>query len=259
MISVKEACMGSVASEDGSVLGRLLEEISWEGSSVRRYRDGGRGLENVLTAEVLAALDFLPRRAFLGAVLDHAHGADRTRYLLSHEIEDADLSFLPDEVVLNPERPSRGDRLIVQPDASVVTASCYAMIEAKRIRRSSFQPQQLAREYLAVTREARTRAPLLLVVLGAAPPVLIAGEGRMAIHDAIARQLSAVHGLTSGHPVPLDKLAARITDVCAWITWSELVDVVLEQQGRLSIADPSISASVSRLVTSIVRSVARHS
>lgn len=50
------------------------------------------------------------------------------------------------------------------------------------------------------------RAPLLLVVLGAAPPVLIAGEGRMAIHDAIARQLPTVHGLTSGHPVPFDEL-----------------------------------------------------
>lgn len=251
--------MGSIADSNDSVLGRLLEEISWEGSSVRRYRDGGRGLENVLTAEVLAALDFLPRRTFLGAVLDHAHGADRTRYLLSREIEEADLSFLPDEVVLNPDGPSRRDQVIVQPDASVVTASCYAMVEAKRIRRSSFQPQQLAREYFAVTREAGTRAPLLLVVLGAAPPVLIAGQGRMALHDAIARQLPAVHELTSGHPVPFDELTARITDVCAWITWSELVDVVLEQQGLLSVEDPTIAASINRLVTSIVRSVARHS
>jgi hypothetical protein len=45
------------ASGNASVLGRLLEEISWEGASVRRYRDGGRGHENVLTAEVLTALD----------------------------------------------------------------------------------------------------------------------------------------------------------------------------------------------------------
>ena len=42
-------------------LGRLLSVISWEGSSVRMYRRGGRGLENVLTLDVMGALDTLPR------------------------------------------------------------------------------------------------------------------------------------------------------------------------------------------------------
>jgi len=39
---------------NGSVIGRLPEEISWEGAAVRAYRDGGRGRgrENVLTAEL---------------------------------------------------------------------------------------------------------------------------------------------------------------------------------------------------------------
>ena len=40
-----------------SAMGRLLEEISWEGNA-RKYRHGGRGLENVLTAEFFLALDF---------------------------------------------------------------------------------------------------------------------------------------------------------------------------------------------------------
>lgn len=251
--------MESASGDDDSVLGRLLEEISWEGSSVRGYRDGGRGRENVLTAEVVTALDFLPRRAFLGAVLDNAHGAEATRRLLSQEVEEAKLSFLPDELVLNADQKSRRDRLIVQPDVSVETPSCYAVVEAKRIRRSSFQPQQLAREYLAVTREAGARAPLLLVVLGAAPPVPIAGEGRMEIQNAIARHLPVVHGLSRAHPLSLDESAARIDEVCAWTTWNELADVVLEQQGRLAVADPSVAAAIGRLVTSIVRSVARHS
>ena len=88
--------------DNDSVLGRLLEEISWEGSSVSRYRDGGRGRENVLTAEVLAALDFLPRRAFLGAVLGNALGADEARRLLSDQIEDATLSFQEDPAQLLP-------------------------------------------------------------------------------------------------------------------------------------------------------------
>jgi hypothetical protein len=33
-----------------SVMSRLLHEISWEGSRVKLYRDGGRGMENALTA-----------------------------------------------------------------------------------------------------------------------------------------------------------------------------------------------------------------
>ncbi|MFD5825943.1 hypothetical protein [Lentzea sp. NPDC060358] len=251
--------MEPVAGGNDSVLGRLLEEISWEGSSVRRYRDGGRGLENVLTAEVLTALDFLPRRAFLGAVLDHAHGADEARRLLSRQVEEATLTFLPEEIVLRPDQRSRGERLIVQPDASLSAASAYALVEAKRIRRSSFQPQQLAREYLGLTRDAGTRVPLLLVILGAAPPVAIVGGGRMTIEDAIASHLPVVHGLMGDHPVPLEELAARMPDVCAWTTWRELTDVVLEQQSRLAVTDPSAAGSIDRLVTSLVRSVARHS
>jgi hypothetical protein len=82
----------------------LLEEISWEGPSVRGYRGGGRGRENVLTAEVLTALDFLPRTSFLGAILNNAHGADTARAALAHEIEHAELEFLPNEIALNPCR-----------------------------------------------------------------------------------------------------------------------------------------------------------
>jgi hypothetical protein len=85
-----------------SVLGRLLEELSWEGSSIRKYRDGGRGAENVLTAEVLMGLDFLPRQAFLGAVVAGAHGSEAARRVLREEIEAAVITFLPPEIVLNP-------------------------------------------------------------------------------------------------------------------------------------------------------------
>ncbi len=52
--------------EDPTVLGRLLEELSWEGHGRIKtaYRTGGRGQENVLAAEVLMPLDFLPRSQF---------------------------------------------------------------------------------------------------------------------------------------------------------------------------------------------------
>lgn len=144
--------MESRAVGNQSALSRLLEEISWEGRSVRRYRDGGRGLENVLTTEVFTALDFLPRQAFLGAVVDAAHGADEARRVLSREVEQAVITVLPTEVKLNPDGLTRAELMIVQPDAMITSSSCRTLVEAKRIRRSSFQPQQLAREYLAVTR-----------------------------------------------------------------------------------------------------------
>lgn len=58
-----------------SVIGRLLEEIPWEGARVKQYRQGGRGMENVLTAEVLLPVTYLPRGPFLAPVLRGAHGA----------------------------------------------------------------------------------------------------------------------------------------------------------------------------------------
>jgi hypothetical protein len=246
------------AHDNTSVLGRLLDEISWEGANVRGYRDGGRGRENVLTAEVLTALDFLPRRAFLGAVLDNAHGADHARHTLSRQIEDAQVVFLPDEIVLNPNGRSRGDRLIVQPDAAITTPTAHALIEAKKIGRSSFQPQQLAREYLAVTREASDRTPLLLLILGTPPPVAVTGHGRLPVHDAIAHHLPTVHTLAH-HPSPLDELTARIPDVCAWTTWHDLAHTVLTQHAHTTNTDPSTTAAITRLVTSITHAVARHS
>src|ERR1039458_9629619 len=48
---------------------------------------------------------------------------------------------------------------------SWLTSSGYVLVEAKRIRSASFQPEQLAREYLAVLREAKARAPVLLLIL----------------------------------------------------------------------------------------------
>lgn len=88
------------------VLGRLLQEISWEGNA-RHYRQGGRGLENVLTAEVFQALDFLPRTEFFGRALKSAVGAGGAIQRLSSEIEGAKLSLLPGDHELARGRPAR--------------------------------------------------------------------------------------------------------------------------------------------------------
>jgi hypothetical protein len=95
-----------------SIIGRLLEEISWEGKRVvHLYRGGGRGKENVLTAEVMISLDFLPRTHFLAEVLRAAHGAENALEGVAAQIEDCELSVLPPQLTLKPAGT------VVQPDA----------------------------------------------------------------------------------------------------------------------------------------------
>ena len=125
-------------TDDGAtnttIIGRLLEEISWEGKRVRLYRHGGRGMENVLTAEVLLPLRYLPRTQFLAEVLLAAHGARGAKTALRRvaaQIEDSELSVLPQELKLQPAGT------VVQPDALLETLGGYVLVEAKRIRRAS--------------------------------------------------------------------------------------------------------------------------
>jgi hypothetical protein len=55
--------------------------------------------------------------------------------------------------------PSLGpDHLVVQPDATVISSATSMLIETKRIRRSSFQVDQLAREIVALLGRLRATA-----------------------------------------------------------------------------------------------------
>ena len=103
-----------------------MDEISWEGSA-KKYRGGGRGTENMVTAEVFSSLGFLPRAAFLGAVIVGAHGVDAARARVAAEVEEAGVSVLPGDVVL------AGSSITVQPDVLLTSGSTYILVEAKRI------------------------------------------------------------------------------------------------------------------------------
>ena len=76
-------------------------------------------------------------------------------------------------------------RVEVQPDAIITTPSVYCLVEAKRIRSSSFQPRQLAREFVMAQQFAGERRPILALLLSAPPPVRVQGRGRLSIRDAI--------------------------------------------------------------------------
>jgi hypothetical protein len=237
-----------------SMIGKLLEEVSWEHAT--SYRHGGRGRENVLSAEVLMALDFLPRKHFLGAVTRAATGAEQARAALVNEIEEAELRFLPGDMALAPNRSGK-DQLFVQPDALITSSSSFVLVEAKRVRTSSFQPEQLAREYVATMAYAGTRSPLILL-LGVEPPVLVRGRGRMGLEQAVSSELESVLFRANNERLTVEGLVERIPDVFCWITWAELSAVIGSQAAGFSTADPSVNASVRRLAKSIGSSIAWH-
>ncbi|NMR21147.1 hypothetical protein [Cellulomonas fimi] len=234
------------------MMGRLLEEISWEGGRVKQYRKGGQGMENVLSAQVLQALDHLPRDRFLGAVLRDAHGATSARMRVAEEAEVLELTFLPDEVLLTCHDAK------VQPDATLTGPSSYCLVEAKGPGRSRFNTLQLSREYLALLEQAGERTPLMLLVLGAPPPVRLAGGGVHNPVDVIARELGQLA------PVVLDArneaaLVARVPEVLAWTTWREIADVVMRQVKSIDTSDRSVASAIGRVASSLVRAVDWHS
>lgn len=245
-------------SHNSSVLGRLLEELSWVGATIRDYRDGGRGYENVLTAEALEGLDFLPRKAFLGAVLAAAHGADRARAQLVSELEEARFTLLPGSQYLIPSGDRHQTKLPVQPDGIIESPNTFTILEAKRIRSSSFQPEQLTREYVLTLRDAGQRTPILLLVLGSEPPVKVSKHGKLAISDAISIYLEAVLAKAENHSLTAAHTLTRVGEVVCWITWKEISQVVEAQRAASTSSDPSIQASIDRLATSVTRAITWH-
>ena len=148
----------------------------------------------MLTVEVFQALDFLPRAEFLGRIIRSAEGGSpATLRILAEQIEELIFGLLPGDINLAEDPPKGKGRFHLQPDGILQSSLVYCiLLEAKRIKRGAFMPDQLAREFLAVVQEARDRNGLLLLVLPAPPPVHVKGHGRLALHDAVALCLPQV-------------------------------------------------------------------
>ena len=181
-----------------------------------------------------------------------AHGADDARSRVVREIEDAEVTLLPDELVLP-------GGIKVQPDAQIATNDCLVLLEAKRIRRSSFQTEQLAREYMALLAAADSRVPLLLLILGSPPPVTVQGHGRLEVADAITLKLAEVLERTSESAESLESLVARIPDVVAWVTWDEVGSAVAAQQASFADQGSELDGTVKRLCDAVTTAIDWHS
>ncbi|WP_426766130.1 hypothetical protein ACP3TD_06100 [Pseudarthrobacter sp. 1G09] len=132
------------------------------------------------------------------------------------------------------------------------------MIEAKRIRYGSFQPEQLAREYITLMSMTGPAIPLLLL-LGVAPPVRVKGNGLLDIPEAVGRFLAPVLDRVSNEKLPsASLLMARLPDVVCWISWPELDDVIRESTATFYSGHPSGDASIQRLAAFVRNAVAWH-
>ncbi|MUK01333.1 hypothetical protein GM708_04975 [Vibrio cholerae] len=237
-----------------SMIARLLEEISWEKAT--KYRRGGRGMENVLTAEVLIALDLLPRSHFFAALVDSCVGAVAARKHLIEQAEQAEISLLSGDMSVYPSSAT-ASTFIVQPDALITSSSVFTFVEAKRIKSSAFQPEQLAREYVAVMSNAGDRIPLLFL-LGVEPPVAVKGLGKMPLHDAIQLHLPTVLERAGDIGMSEEELMTKIDDVVCWISWSTLAATIEEQLASFSCGDASTDASVQRTGRQLLSAIAWH-
>ena len=157
------------------------------------------------------------------------------------------------------EHPPRGrSPLSVQPDGVIETTEVYALVEAKRIRRGSFQEEQLAREFVTAHQEARGRDPMLLLILPEPPPVPVKGNGRISVKDAITRCLGRVVERTEADLPAEVELVESIDSTVSWVTWDSIAKVVSAEAERFSSGDPSIDGTIQRLADSLLRAIRWH-
>lgn len=226
---------------------------------MRLYRDGGRGMENVLTADVLAALDMLPRSHFFSGVLRMATWEDRERLSgLCREIEESDVTIFPEAFALRPNADTHQERIEVQPDGRIQTRSHLVVIEAKRIKPSAFQPEQLARNALVLLRDCAERIPTLLLVLGREPPVNVAGHGRQGLDDAVELGLPKAYEKIDGLDLTIEQVRERIPRMLAWVTWQQIGEALQEAVGSYFNADKSSHASIQRIANQAISAVEWH-
>ena len=109
-----------------------------------------------------------------------------------------------------------------------------------------------------VWRMKKTRAPVLLLILGSPPPVTVKKQGLRDIAEAIREHLQEVLDKTGGD-AHLDDLVKRIPEVVSWIPWAELDAVVVGQFSSMKIDDPSLRGTVERLATAVSAAIAIHS
>lgn len=167
--------------------------------------------------------------------------------------------MLPGNFYLKPSQNTHQAAIGVQPDAIIETKDVYALVEAKRIKRSSFQKEQLAREYLITLRESKGRAPLLILLLGKKPPIQVKEEGRKSIRENLKDNLETVLDKTEGITYTYHELLDMIDLTVYYLTWEEIYKIILLQRDNYDNDCASTKMSTMRIADTILNSIEIHS
>lgn len=173
-------------------------------------------------------------------------------------VEQANFVLLPGNFYLRPSIKVHSGALPVQPDGIISSETAYAVIEAKRLKSSSFQPQQLAREYLLAIRDAGDRVPLLLLIVGKEPPVRVQKHGLQSVRDAVFLHLKDVYDQCEDLPFSFADAAENIDSVICWTMWQSVSESVAQSLRSIRYNDPSITATVRRLANSAIEAIEWH-
>ena len=240
--------------ENGSAIARLVDELSWSGNGIRDLRGGGYGYENVLVTEVLQALDYLPRENYLGKIFTHAHGNEITKHSLSNDAEQLDITILPGNYYLKPNPRTHQEGFAVQPDATLESNNHFLFVEAIRPKKGSFKIKQLARDFVLLTKDCGKRKPVLLLILGDEPPILVNRSGRLSIEEAIQIYLREAIREAGDYPYYYQEAIRKIESTVLWTTWQEIINIV-QQQLAQELLNSSMYNCIERLVNSITYSI----
>jgi len=187
------------------------------------------------------------------------YGADSARKKLMEEVEEATVEMFPADINLRPSGLIHQKMCPVQPDGLIESPSIFCLIEAKRIRRSSFQKKQLARELVASVICAKERIPLLALILGENPPVPVAKHGRLSIANAVDLYLTEVvmneaENLTKSY----DEIRSMVNKHICWITWEELCTCIQKQMNTFNNDSRSVINTAERMVDRLTRIIEWH-
>lgn len=107
-------------------------------------------------------------------------------------------------------------------------------------------------------RRAEHRLPLILLILGTAPPITVRGFGSSSIPDAIAHGLPKLAARGAVDDTAIPGLMANVDSVIAWTTWTELAACVVDAAGTFKAGSRSADGTIARLAGDLTNAVAWH-
>lgn len=245
-----------------SNLERFLDNVvSYQGKRNIMYRDGGIGIEDVLTLQFIQSLDFLPRSPFIKSIISSLNGEDKKtlRKLVSEINTLTNLTFFSPAVYLKdiPRGLVQGNWL--RPDGVFETENFFAFIEAK-IPGGSFKEHQLVSEFIIVHREAENnnKLPILLLILGEEPPININGQGNLPIQDAILNYYRTCCDRITHNAIPDNEIEEMINSTVFWITWGEIHDIFSKHLKDIKLSTEDSDQTNRRIIEFIINLFERH-